>query len=569
MQTWFPAGSWLPKYQWSKNGVPDLVAAISVAALLIPESLGYASVAGVDGQVGLYAAILALVGYALFGGSRLMVFAAAGSVAAVSASVVGGLSGGDSDKAATLSALLALTTGAVFLLAGLARMGWVANFISKAIMAGLIFGMALQIIIGQFSKLLGLKSADGSTVEKLWTYLGEFDQWSGTAIAVGLGSLALIFALERFAPKIPGALTAVVVSSVIVAVFDPDLELVKKIPQGLPQFVDPTTLDSIDWGTLIAGGAIVALVGFSEGWGASNNIARKTHDSLDVNQEFRAYGVANLGAGLLGGMVTTGSLSKSSAAMAAGSKTQMSNLFLSALVILTLLVLAPAFQWLPETTLAAVVIAAMWNSAKPDELINFWRISRIDTAAGILTAIIVLTVDLMPALLAGMALSVVALVYNISFPTGAVLGRVQATGDFSASSLAIGQRTPDGFADAEPVPGMLIYRQSAPLIFSNAATFKNRLTNLLIEAAEADDLPHTVILDFEAVAYSDITGVETLKQFIAYCDRFDIEVILARVHRTTQVLMENAGMTDVEKHAADSISHAVAQAQVRHAQHDA
>lgn len=564
MQIWFPAGVWIPKYQWSKNVGPDLIAAISVAALLIPESLGYASVAGLDGQIGLYAAILALVGYALFGGSKIMVFGAAGSVAAVTAGVLSSVGGGDSSKAATTAAILAMMTGIVFVVGGITRMGWVANFISKPVMAGLIFGMALQIIIGQLSKVFGIKSVDGSTVEKLWSYLGDVSDWNWTAVALGVGSFLMIRGLERYAPRVPGALTAVVVGSIIVAVFSPDIDLVDKIPQGLPDFVDLSGLDGLDWGTLIAGSVMVALVGFSEGWGASANIARKTHDQLDTNQEFRAYGVANFGSGVLGGMPTTGSLSKSAAAMEAGSKTQMSNIFLSVIVVLTLLLFAPLFEWLPEATLAAVVVTAMWGSAKPSELIDFWSISRINTCAGIITAVLVLTIDLMPALIVGMALSLLSLVHAVSFPTGAVLGRQPDTGNFSAAEVAVGERRGKLFEDAKPVPGFIIFRHSAPLIFANAAGFKGRLTTLLIEAGARNEMPHTMILDFEAVPYTDVTGVETLSSFIKYADRYNVDVVLARVHRDTAVLLERGGFDESDARMVDTITNAVAEAEARH-----
>ena len=363
VQVWFPAGVWLRKYQWRKNTTADLIAAVSVAALLIPESMGYASVAGVPSQVGLYAAPLALIGYALFGGSKLLVYAAAGSVAAVSASVVGGLSGGDQDIAVAMTSALALTAGVVFVVAGLVRMGWVANFISKAVMAGFITGMSIQIIIGQLGKLFGVESGDGNSFEKLWSVVSVIGDWNWTATVIGVGSVLLVFAIQRFVPKLPAALTAVVLTSVYVALADPDLDLVAEIPEGSPSFAVPSGISGSDWLTLLLGGAVVALVGFSEGWGASAVITKRPTTTSAANQEFRAYGVGSIGAGILGGMPVAGSLSKSSAAMGAGAKSQMSNVFLAGIVLLTLLVFAPAFQWLPETALAAVVITAMWGSA--------------------------------------------------------------------------------------------------------------------------------------------------------------------------------------------------------------
>ncbi len=184
LQRWFPIGAWLPRYDRGRFLAADLIAAVSVAALLIPESMGYSSVAGVPIQIGLYAAPLALVGYAMFGGSKLLVFSAAGSVAAVSASVVGNLADGNQDTAVALTAALALTTGAVFLVAGLAKLGWIANFMSKAIMAGFITGMSIQIIIGQFGKLLGVDQTGDNTFEKLWSASAQIGEWNWTAVVM-------------------------------------------------------------------------------------------------------------------------------------------------------------------------------------------------------------------------------------------------------------------------------------------------------------------------------------------------------------------------------------------------
>ena len=185
LKRWFPAGVWLREYKWGKFTALDLIAAVSVAALLIPESMGYATVAGVPAQIGLYATPLALIGYALFGGSRVLIFGAAGSVAAVSAGVVGGLSHGNSHQAVEFTAALALTTGVVFLVAGLARMGWISNFMSKAVMAGFITGMAISIIVGQLGKLTGVDAGSGDAFKKLGHVVSQIGSWNWTAVALG------------------------------------------------------------------------------------------------------------------------------------------------------------------------------------------------------------------------------------------------------------------------------------------------------------------------------------------------------------------------------------------------
>jgi high affinity sulfate transporter 1 len=543
-ERWFPIGAWLPRYNWRKNFGIDAIAAISVAALVIPESMGMASVAGVPAEVGLYAVPLALVGYAMFGGSKLLVIGVTGSVAAVSAGVVGELSGGDQDTAVTVTAALALAAGIVFLIAGLARMGWISNFMSKAVMAGFITGLSVQIIVSQFDKLFGIDFDGGNTFQKLWSTVTQIPDWNWTAAFIGVGSLLLIFALQRFLPKLPAALIAVVAASILVAVLDPDIDLVAKIPQGLPTLQVPTGIDASTWGKLLVGGAAVALVGFSEGWGASGTVSKRTHDRLDSSQEFRAYGVANMGAGVLGGMAVTGSLSKTAAAMTAGAKTQMSNIVLAGIVLLTLAVLAPAFQWLPETILAAIVINAMWDSAKPTKLERLWRIDRIDFWIGIATFFVVLSLDLLPAIVTGIVLSILYMVYRVSFPGREILGRDPETGDFVTKSWLYGRRHGSAHPEAVSTPGVVVYRFSAPLIFSNAEAFTNTGEGILIEAAAKGALPGTLVVDFEEVFLIDATGAAAITSLLEYVHRYGVELALARVHDGTHALLRLSGVMD-------------------------
>ena len=559
LERWFPIAAWLPKYKWGKYLTLDLIAAISVAALLIPESMGYATVAGIPVQYGLYAAPLALIGYALFGGSKLLVFAAAGSVAAISASAVGALSGGDQNTAIVMTAALAIATGLVFFVAGVIKLGWVTNFMSKAIMAGFITGMSIQIIVGQFGKLFGVSVADGNTFEKLWSAISQIGDWNWTATVIGVGALLLIFAIQRFIPKLPAALTAVVLASVIVAVLNPDIDLVAEIPTGLPSFSLPTGIDASTWLSLLVAGAVVALVAFSEGWGASANISKKTHDNLDTNQEFRAYGIGNIGAGLLGGMGVTGSLSKSSAAMAAGAKTQMSNIFLAIMVLLTLAFLAPLFQWLPETVLAAIVINAMSDSASPRKLEKLWRIDKVDFWLAFITFILVLALDLLPAMVVGIVLSILYMIYRISFPGRAIMGRVSENGDFEVMKWEYGRRSGTTHSKAKPVSGVIVYRFGGPIIFSNADAFKQTGEELLIDAGSKGELPHTVVLDFEEVIFVDTTGSAAVTAFLEYAQRYGVDIALARVHSGTHELLKLTGDLDEigENRIFDTVRNAV------------
>jgi len=544
LSLWFPAGEWLRSYKWGSHLTPDIIAAISVAALLIPESMGYATVAGVPVEMGLYAAPLALIAYALFGGSKLMVFAAAGATSAISGSIVWSLSGGDQSLAIPLTIALAFATGILYIVAGLLRMGWITNFMSKAVMAGFILGMSIQIIVGQLDKMLGVEAEGENTVQELWSALSQFSDWDWATLLMGVGALLLIFAIERFIPKLPAALTAVVLSSLLVAIFNLDLELVAAIPKGLPSIQLPTGIDPSTWLELLLAAAVVILVGFPEGWGASANIAEKTHDELDTNQEFRAYGLGNLGAGLLGGMVVTGSLSKSAAGMAAGAKTQMSNIILAGIVLLTLLFFAPLFQWLPETVLAAIVISAMRESASPKKLKAIWRIDRVDFAVAFITFLVVITVELLPAMIVGIVLSIIHMIYRISFPGRAVMGRVEETGDYEVIAWQFGHKKGKTKSKAESVPGVIIYRFGTPLIFSNAEAFKKTGKALLINAGVENDMPHTLVIDCEEISYVDTTGADAVKNLFEYAQRYQVELFLARVHSGTHHLLELSGVLD-------------------------
>ena len=302
-----PIVGWIRGYRWGSWLTLDLIAGISVAALLVPESMGYAGVAGLPPQVGLYAAPLALLGYAIFGRSTILVVATSSSTAAISASIVAGMNtGGGSDTVVTLSAALALFTGLVFVAAGIARLGWVANFMSNTVITGFIIGLSISIIIGQLDKLVGITASGDNSFQELWNVLSQAGNWNQATVVVGVVSLALLFGIERFVPKLPAALIVVVLSVVYIKLVDPSgVDIVGKIPQGLPAVGIPA-FSSSQIGSLIAGGLAVALVGFSEGYGAASSFARKYGDRLDNDQEFIAFGVSNVGAALTSGMVVGG-----------------------------------------------------------------------------------------------------------------------------------------------------------------------------------------------------------------------------------------------------------------------
>jgi len=521
----------LRHYRWDSWLTADLIAGVSVAALLIPESLGYAGVAGLPPEVGLYAAPLALLGYAIFGRSTILVVATSSSTAAISASVIAQLNAdGGTGSAVGLAAALALFTGVILLVVGLVRLGWVANFMSKTVIEGFIIGLSISIIIGQLDGLLGIEVEGENSFERSLDVLSQIAQWDAATVIVGGVSLALLFGLERFVRKLPGALTVVVLAVLYIRVADPSsIAIVGEIPQGLPTFGMPDFPGSQIAG-LITGGLAVALVGFSEGYGAASAFARRYGDRLDNDQEFIALGVSNIGAGLTSGMVVGGSLSKTAAGDAAKAKSQISNVMNAVLVVLTLLFLAPFFEDLPETTLAAIVIHALWHSANPRKLAPVRKVVRAEFWLAVLVLVAVLALDTLPAIALGVVISLLAVIYRVTFPATDELRRDPMTGAFVSAEFN---------EDSEQIEGLVVYRFDAPLIYANATTF-GAAADALIDAAQP--AAGILVVDCEEMFAIDHTGVEALAGLVEDMRERDVVVRLARVHRAVLERLDRGGV---------------------------
>jgi sulfate permease, SulP family len=495
---------------------PDLVAGLTVWAVLVPESLAYASIAGVSPVVGLYAAPPALVLYALFGSSRHLIVGPMSATAALSAAAVAPHFG--------LTPVLAVVTGIAALGAGLLRLGFLANFISEPVLKGFIVGLALTIIVGQLPKLFGVEGGDGNFFEKLWHLFGELDGTSVATLAVGVASLAIVLGLRRFAPVVPGSLVAVAFGVVLVELLDPEgVDIVGAIDSGLPSFGLPDASAS-DYLNLAAGAIGVALVGFSEGLGAAKTYAAREHYDIDANRELVGLGAANLGAGLSSGMVVNGSLSKTAVNGGAGAHSQLSGLVVAVATVVTLLFLTGLFESLPEATLAAVVIAAVIELVDIPALRRLYRVwstrlgaiygpaARADFLAALAALAGVLVFDTLPGLFIGIATSLVLLLYRASRPNVAVLGRLPG-----------GHWADVARGDAVPEPGVAVLRVEAGLFFANAEHVRREV----LAHARVDDV-QAVVLDAETVPYIDVTAAQALVQLRGDLERDGVRLLLAR-----------------------------------------
>ena len=489
----------------------DLIAGLTVWAVLVPEALAYATIAGVSPVVGLYAAPGALLLYAAFGSSRHLVTGPMAATAALSAAAVGDFAAGGSDAFLAMTIGLALCVGVLALVAGLARLGFLANFISEPVLKGFIIGLALTIIVGQLPKLFGIDKVDGDFFDELFGFIGSLSQTHLPTLIVGVVSLVIVVGLKEVAPVVPGSLVAVWFGIAAVWIFGLDqigIAIVGPIQPGLPTFGLPTLALS-DYLELMPSAIGVALVGFAEGLGAAKTYAARNHYDIDPNRELLGLGAANLASGLSGGMVVNGSLSKTAVNGGAGARTQLSGLVVAVMTVITLLFLTGLFEKLPEATLAAVVIAALIELVDIRSLRTFYgltntRLGRIygvaarpDFIAATAALFGVLIFDTLPGLFIGIVVSIVLLVYRTSRPHVAVLGQVPGT--------------TDQFADIErhtenrPVPGVVILRPESSLFFANAERVRDA-----IRSAAAEPATTAVVLDLGTVPDIDLTAARML-----------------------------------------------------------
>jgi high affinity sulfate transporter 1 len=507
----------------------DVVAGLTVWAVLVPEALAYATIAGVSPVVGLYAAPPALLLYAMFGSSRHLVVGPMSATAALSAAAVADLTTGGPDDVLAFTGVLALTTGVLALLAGLLRLGFLANFISEPVLKGFIIGLALTIVIGQVPGLIGIEKGEGNFFEKLWDVVGDIGDAHGWTVVVGATSLVVVLGLRRWLPVVPGSLVAVVLGIAAVMLFELDeegVEIVGSIDRGLPRVGLPVDRGLDDYLAATAAAAGLMLVGFAEGLGAAKTYASRAHDDIDPNRELVGLGAANIGSGLASGMIVNGSLSKTAVNGAAGARSQVSGLVVGALTVVTLLLLTGLFEDLPEATLAAVVIAAVIELVDLGALRQLWQLAsprlgriygvaaRPDFIAALAALLGVLVFDTLPGLVIGVVVSVLLLLYRSARPNVAELGRVPDA--------------PHQFGDLDrhpenvPEPGVHVLRVESGLYFANAdvvrAVIKDR-------AAQPGTL--AVVLDAEAIPFVDVTAVRMLDELAAELHRHGQRLVIA------------------------------------------
>ena len=526
----------------------DLIAGLTVWAVLVPEALAYASIAGVSPVVGLYAAPGALLLYAAFGSSRHLIVGPMSATAALSAATIGEYAAGGSGQFAALTAALAISVGMAALIAGLLRLGFLANFISEPVQKGFIVGLALTIIVGQLPDLFGVSKGSGDFFQKLWHVIINLGHTHVLTLVVGLASLAIVLGLRRVAPAIPGSLVAVAAGIIAVEVFklnDHGVAIVGHVASGLPSLGVPH-VGFQQYLKLVGSGIGVMLVGFAEGLGAARTYAARHHYDVDANDELIGLGTANLAAGLSSGMVVNGSLSKTAVNGSAGANTQLSGLLVAVLTILTLLLLTGLFEKLPEPTLAAIVVAAVIELVDFPAIVRLYRVysGRLGRAYGVaarpdfigaVAALLGVTIfDTLPGLFIGIGVSLTLLLYWSSRPRVATLGEVPGSdGEY---------RDVEGHPEYPTPDGVAIRRVESGLFFANA----DRVRQTLREAAAQPGV-HAVVLDAATVPYIDVSAAEMLAQSAEELSSRGAKLIVAgQIGEVRDVIRATGASTDLE-----------------------
>ncbi len=425
---------------------PDLLAGVTVAAFSVPENMAYASLAGLAPQYGMYASLLALIAYAVFGTSRQLSVGVTSALSIMVAGTLGGMAFANPDDYAAAAGFVAIAAGGIALLAGIFRLGFVVNFISESVLVGFSAGAALFIGSSQIAKLFGIEGVQGNFFERMWNVLknlGDTNYWN---LALGLVSIAALLFFEIKLPRLPGALIVVLAAIAVMWLSnleDRGLKVAGAIPRGLPGPEIPT-IDASDLSTLLGLAFGLFLLSYIEGIGAARTFATAHKYKIDANQELIANGAANISAGLFQGYNVGGSMSRSAVNDSGGAKSPAASLFAAIILAIVLLFLTKPFSYLPEATLAAVVLVAVKSLVKVPAIRRLWAVSRPDFLAALLTFLGVLTFGMLEGIIIGVLFTFLTLLKRVSMPQTSLLGRKPNTSEFVDVT-----RNPD----AEVVPG--------------------------------------------------------------------------------------------------------------------
>ncbi|MGP8063348.1 MAG: SulP family inorganic anion transporter [Acidimicrobiales bacterium] len=511
---------WIRSYdrRWLRG---DLIAGIAVAALIVPKNLGYAAIAGIPVENGLYAAAAGAILYAVFGTSRQISTGPSSGLAAVAASAVVAAKITGVQDVASFVATITLASGVLFLLLAVFRMGWIAQFLSRAVVTGFLFGAAVDVVIGELPKLTGTDVSGSNPIQELRSWIGSLGDSSRATLLVGGISLAVVFGLRALAPRIPGALVLVVGGLLASRIFDlgaHEVALVGTVPRGLPTVALPKWQQVGDHASTIALAAVaLVLIGFSQTAGDSRTFAAKHRYRIDINQESVAQGMSNVGAGLFQGMPVSTSLSASSLNDHSGARTGLASLTSGVVVILTLLVLAPLFSNLPKPVLAALIIeAVVMGMMDVPEMRRLAKVQRFDFWIAVAAIVGTLVFGVLAGVMIGIGLSLLWLISVATRPPMPLLGREPGTQVF---------RELEEHPADEQFPGVVVLRLDGGLFFATSDALEDRVREVALSTPDITG----IVLDCEGIDFIDSQGSAKMGEILELTRQAGVTLRLARV----------------------------------------
>ncbi|HEJ1168463.1 TPA: SulP family inorganic anion transporter [Pseudomonas aeruginosa] len=510
---------------------PDVQAGLSVAAIQIPTAIAYAQIAGFPPQVGLYACILPMLIYALIGSSRQLMVGPDAATAAMVAAAITPLAAGDPQRLVDLSMIVAIMVGLFSIVAGLARAGFIASFLSRPILVGYLNGIGLSLLVGQLGKLFGYEAATSGFVAGILALLENLLHIHWPTLILGSLSLLLMVLLPRRFPQLPGALCGVLLASLAAALLGLDrygVELLGEVPAGLPQLSWPqTSLEELK--SLLRDATGITVVSFCSAMLTARSFAARHGYSINANHEFVALGLANIGAGVSQGFAISGADSRTAVNDMVGGKTQLVGVVAALVIAATLLLLNKPLGWVPMPALGAVLLLAGWGLIDVQALKGFWKLSRFEFSLCLLTTVGVLSVGVLPGIFVAVSIAVLRLLYYTYRPSDAVLGWMHGID---------GQVELAKYPQATTLPSLVIYRFDAPLLFFNADYFKQRV----LAVVDGSERPNAVLLNAEAMTNLDISGLATLHEVQQILKAQGVHLSLARVTGQTLDLLQRSSM---------------------------
>jgi high affinity sulfate transporter 1 len=518
----------------------DIVAGVVLTTLLVPQGMAYAELAGLPPITGLYTSIMCLLGYAVFGPSRVLVLGPDSSLGPMIAAAVlplagaAGGAGGGQTRAITLASVLALMVGAIMIGSAVAKLGFIASLISKPTMIGYLNGLALTILIGQLPKLFGFKVEAQGLIDELTSFvqgLARGDAVTAAAV-VGIAGIALILVLQRWAPNFPAVLAMVVLAIAATSIFglaERGVSLVGVLPRGFPPLTIPTVPLS-DLGPLFGAALGIAVVSLADTISTASAFAARTGQEIDGNAEMIGIGAANVAAAFFQGFPVSTSGSRTAVAERSGSRTQLTGVTGAVLITIMIVLLPGLFRNLPNPALAAIVITAALSLADTAGTARLWRQRKTEFALSAAAFAGVALLGVLPGIAIAIALSILNVFRRAWWPYQTVLGRVAGLP---------GYHDIRSYPDALRLPGLVIYRFDAPLIFANAKTFRDEVRRL----AKSDPPPTWIVIAAEPVTDVDITASDVLTELDEGLNAEGISLVFAELKDPVRHKIERYGLT--------------------------